>query len=56
MIVALFRGNRGAAEPLAEHGVVPRNLRAAAAGLGRLDLLDNSSPPGRRLAPKAQAL
>jgi ankyrin repeat protein len=37
LIVALFWGNRGTAELLAEHGVRPRNLRAAA-GLGRLEL------------------
>jgi ankyrin repeat protein len=36
LIVALFWGNRTTAELLAEHGVHPRNLRAAA-GLGRLD-------------------
>jgi ankyrin repeat protein len=39
LIVALFWGNRATAELLAGHGVHPRNLRAAA-GLGRLDLLD----------------
>jgi ankyrin repeat protein len=39
LVVALFWGNRTAAELLAEHGVFPRNLRAAA-GLGRLDLID----------------
>ncbi len=39
LVVALFWGNRETAELLAEHGVCPRNLRAAA-GLGRLDLLD----------------
>jgi ankyrin repeat protein len=39
LIVALFWGNRETAELLAEHGVVPRNLRAAA-GLGRLDLIE----------------
>ena len=39
LIVALFWGNRGTAELLAERGVHPRNLRAAA-GLGRLDMVD----------------
>jgi ankyrin repeat protein len=38
LVVALFWGNRTTAELLAEHGVHPRNLRAAA-GLGRLDLV-----------------
>jgi ankyrin repeat protein len=39
LIVALFWGHREVAEVLGEHGVHPRNLRAAA-GLGRLDLVD----------------
>jgi len=39
LIVALFWGNRDTAELLAEHGVHPRNLRAAA-GLGRLELAE----------------
>jgi ankyrin repeat protein len=39
LIVALFWGNRDTAELLAEHGVQPRNLRAAA-GLGRLELAE----------------
>jgi ankyrin repeat protein len=39
LVVALFWGNRDAAELLAEHGLVPRNLRVAA-GLGRLDVID----------------
>ena len=39
LVIALFWGNTTTAELLAEHGVHPRNLRAAA-GLGRLDLLD----------------
>jgi ankyrin repeat protein len=39
LIVALFWGNREVAEVLAEQGVHPRNLRAAA-GLGRVDLVD----------------
>jgi ankyrin repeat protein len=43
LIVALFWGNRTTAELLAEHGVHPRNLRAAA-GLGRLDLIAELGP------------
>ena len=39
LVIALFWGNTTTAELLAERGVHPRNLRAAA-GLGRLDLLD----------------
>jgi ankyrin repeat protein len=39
LVVALFWGNREVAGVLAEQGVHPRNLRAAA-GLGRLDLID----------------
>ncbi len=38
LIVALFWGHREVAELLAEHGVYPRNLRAAA-GLGRVELI-----------------
>jgi ankyrin repeat protein len=39
LVIALFWGNTGTAELLAEHGLHPRNLRVAA-GLGRLDLVD----------------
>jgi ankyrin repeat protein len=39
LVVALFWGHREVSEVLAERGVTPRNLRAAA-GLGRLDLID----------------
>ena len=46
LIVALFWGNRDTAELLAEHGVHPRNLRAAA-GLGRLEL---ATSPARTAA------
>jgi ankyrin repeat protein len=46
LIVALFWGNRATAELLADHGVHPRNLRAAA-GLGRLALADE---PGAQRA------
>jgi ankyrin repeat protein len=54
LVVALFWGHRATAEVLAEHGVVPRNLRAAAA-LGRLDLIEELVAPGGRLAPEAGA-
>ena len=54
LIVALFWGNRDAAELLAERGVVPGNLRAAA-GLERLDLVDALVSPGGRLAREAGA-
>jgi ankyrin repeat protein len=40
LVVALFWGNRATAEVLAERGVHPRNLRAAA-GLGRLELAES---------------
>jgi len=46
LIVALFWGHRDAAERLAEEGVEPANLRAAA-GLGRLDLIDAVLADGR---------
>jgi ankyrin repeat protein len=39
LVVALFWGHREVAELLAERGVQPRNLRAAA-GLGRVDLIE----------------
>jgi ankyrin repeat protein len=39
LVVALFWGNRATAELLAERGLHPRNLRAAA-GLGRLDVIE----------------
>jgi ankyrin repeat protein len=54
LIVALFWGNRTTAELLAERGVHPRNLRAAAA-LGRLDLLGELVSTDGRLAPGAGA-
>ncbi len=54
LVVALFWGNREAAELLARHGVVPANLRAAA-GLGRLDLIDELIAPDGRLAAQAGA-
>jgi ankyrin repeat protein len=54
MIVALFWGHRATAELLAERGVHPRNLRAAA-GLGRLDLIEELLAADGRLAPEAGA-
>jgi len=54
LVVALFWGNREIAEMLAQHGVLPRNLRAAA-GLGRLDLIDELVAADGRLAPAAGA-
>ncbi len=54
LVVALFWGNRATAELLAAHGVVPPNLRAAA-GLGRLELLDALVAPDGRLSAAAGA-
>jgi ankyrin repeat protein len=54
LIVALFWGHRETAELLAERGVHPRNLRAAA-GLGRLGLIDELVDADGRLAPAAGA-
>jgi ankyrin repeat protein len=52
LIVALFWGNRDAAGLLAERGLVPGNLRAAA-GLGRLDVVDALVSADGRLARDA---
>ena len=54
LVVALFWGHREVTEVLAEHGVHPRNLRAAA-GVGRLDLVEELVGPDGRLAPGAGA-
>ena len=54
LIVALFWGHRETAETLAEGAVVPLNLRAAA-GLGRLDLIDRLLSPAGEPAPGAGA-
>jgi ankyrin repeat protein len=54
LVIALFEGHRETAELLAEHGVHPRNLRAAA-GLGRVDLVEELIAPDGRLAPEASA-
>jgi ankyrin repeat protein len=52
LVIALFWGNRDVAELLAERGIFPRNLRTAA-GLGRLELIDELVAPSGRLAPEA---
>jgi ankyrin repeat protein len=52
LIVALFFGHRETAELLAERKVVPVNLRTAA-GLGRLELIDELVAADGRLAPEA---
>ena len=54
LVVALFWGNRETAELLAGHDLAPGNLRVAA-GLGRLDLLDELIDPRGNLAPEAGA-
>jgi ankyrin repeat protein len=54
LVIALFWGHRETAGLLAEHGVHPRNLRAAA-GLGRLDLIDELVMSDGRLATEAGA-
>src|SRR5918999_1355977 len=54
LIVALFWGHGEVAELLAGRGIFPRNLRAAA-GLGRLDLIDELVTADGRLAPEAGA-
>jgi ankyrin repeat protein len=54
LIVGLFWGHCEIAELLAERGIVPRNLRAAA-GLGRIDVIDELVAPDGRLAPEAGA-
>ena len=46
LVIALFWGNRAAAELLAERGTHPMNLRAAA-GLGDLDLISTADGPPR---------
>jgi hypothetical protein len=53
-VVALFWGNRTAAELLAAHDLTPANLRVAA-GLGHQELLDELLLPGGELAPAAGA-
>jgi ankyrin repeat protein len=54
LVVALFWGHREAAELLAEQGLAPGNLRVAA-GLGRLELIEELVRPDGSLAPEAGA-
>jgi ankyrin repeat protein len=54
LAVALFWGNCSAADRLAPAGVLPRNLRVAA-GLGRLDLVDECFDARGHLTPAALA-
>jgi ankyrin repeat protein len=55
LVAALFWGNRCTAELLAERtGLHPRNLRVAA-GLGRLDVIEELVAPDGTLAPEAGA-
>jgi len=54
LAVALFWGNREAAEMLAGRGLTPGNLRVAA-GLGNLELLDELITPQGKLASEAGA-
>ena len=53
-IVALFWGRREVADVLAQHGVTPRNLRAAA-GLGSLALVEACFLKDGTLTPNAGA-
>lgn len=52
LAVALFWGHREAADLLAEHGIVPLNLRIAA-GLGRVDLIERLFEPDGALKADA---
>lgn len=54
LIAALFWGHRSVTEVLAAEGVLPRNLRAAA-GLGRLDVIDELVAPDGTVSPAAGA-
>src|SRR5581483_7256650 len=54
LVLALFWGNRDVAELLAERSLAPGNLRVAA-GLGRLNAVEQLVAPGGRLAPAAGA-
>lgn len=52
LVQALFWGHRRMADFLAGYGIAPINLRVAA-GLGRLDLLQQFFSPGGELLPQA---
>jgi ankyrin repeat protein len=54
LIAALFWGKREMADVLAQYGLFPRNLRAAA-GLGRIDVIEDLVSPHGRLTPEAGA-
>jgi ankyrin repeat protein len=54
LVQALFWGHRAQAQLLAQHGIVPNNLRVAA-GLGRVDLLHAHFTRDGRLKPSAGA-
>jgi ankyrin repeat protein len=54
LIVALFWGHHRVTEVLAAEGVFPRNLRAAA-GLGRLDIIDELVAADGTVSPAAGA-
>ena len=54
LVIALFWGNRVTADLLAERGVLPPNLRAAA-GLGLTGLIEELVSPDGALAPPAGA-
>ena len=54
LVAALFWGHHEAAQLIAAHDLAPGNLRVAA-GLGRLDLLEELAAPDGRLAPAAGA-
>jgi ankyrin repeat protein len=54
LVIALFWGNRETADLLAERGVLPPNLRAAA-GLGLTELIGELVAPDGALAPGAGA-
>jgi ankyrin repeat protein len=54
LAIALFWGHREAADLLAEYAILPRNLRVAA-GLGRVDLIDECFTPDGALTAAARS-